>query len=140
MVGLFASCGGPCVKIWDVKRGVVVHTLINHVKTVTSLCLDGSETRLVSGSLDGHVKVYGLDGFKVGYSFKYPGGVLSLGIVGEKKLVVGMVSGLLSIRQRLVAVGKGVEKEVEKIRGGTWRHFSRGKTYRPEQVSDDDLF
>jgi U3 small nucleolar RNA-associated protein 15 len=135
MAGLFASCGGPCVKIWDVKRGVVVHTLSNHVKTVTSMCLDGSETRLVSGSLDGHVKVYGLDGFKVVFSFKYPGGVLSLAVVGEKKLVVGMVSGLLSIRQRSVKVGTlAMSGEVEKFRTGTWKYFVRGKDYRPEQV------
>lgn len=135
MAGLFASSGGPCVKIWDVKRGVMVHTLSNHVKTVTSLCLDGSETRLVSGSLDGHVKVYGLDGFKVVFSFKYPAGVMSLAAAGEKKFVVGMVSGLLSIRQRSVKIDvSSIVAGPEKIRGGSWKHFARGKSYRPEQV------
>jgi hypothetical protein len=47
-------------------------------QTITSLCLDGSKTRLMSGALDGHVKVYDLQTFGMVYGMKYPSPVLSM--------------------------------------------------------------
>jgi U3 small nucleolar RNA-associated protein 15 len=37
-----------------------LHTMSNHAKTITCLTLDYDGTRLLSSSLDGHVKVYDL--------------------------------------------------------------------------------
>ena len=54
-------------KVWDVLGGGgrLLHTLSNHQKTVTCLALDGTGTRLLTGGLDRHVKIYNLESFKV---------------------------------------------------------------------------
>ena len=41
---------------------------------------DRVSPRLLTGSLDGHVKVHELDGFSVTHSAKYPGQVLSVAL------------------------------------------------------------
>ena len=57
--GLLAVAGGPCVKIYDTLAGGRCLTMLgNHEKTVTSLSFDGSNSRLLTGSLDHHVKIY----------------------------------------------------------------------------------
>lgn len=49
------------MKVWDVMGGFTeLHSLSNHAKTVTCLAADKEGTRLLSASLDGHVKVYDL--------------------------------------------------------------------------------
>jgi U3 small nucleolar RNA-associated protein 15 len=64
------------VKIWDVLGGgKLLHTLKNHQKTVTCLCITPpmkaspsdaiSAPRLMTGSLDGHIKVFDVSDFKV---------------------------------------------------------------------------
>ena len=58
--------------------------------------------RLLTGSLDGHVKVHELDSFKVTHSAKYPGPVLSVAMSPDANaLAVGMANRLLSIRRRI---------------------------------------
>lgn len=53
-------------QVWDVVGGGrLLHSLSNHQKTVTCLCLDGTGSRLLSGGLDRHVKIYNLQNFKV---------------------------------------------------------------------------
>jgi len=74
--GLLASAGGTEVKIWDiVGGGRQVQTLGSHQKTVTSLtvtapresdsALEKDGRRLLTSSLDGHVRVFDLSQFKV---------------------------------------------------------------------------
>lgn len=71
-----ASAGGTDVKIWDiVGGGRLVQTLGSHQKTVTSLtitapresssALEQDAPRLLTSSLDGHVRVFDLSKFKV---------------------------------------------------------------------------
>ena len=62
------------LQVWDVlggRGGRLLHTLANHQKTVTCLALDGTGTRLLSGGLDRHVKIYNLENFKVGDENRY---------------------------------------------------------------------
>lgn len=70
------SAGGTEVKIWDiVGGGKQLHLLGSHQKTVTSLTMTAHSNsgasmeqdapRLLTGSLDGHVKVFDLNQFKV---------------------------------------------------------------------------
>ncbi|CAM9281559.1 unnamed protein product [Scytosiphon promiscuus] len=70
--GLCVSAGGNEVKVWDLLggggQGRLLHTLANHQKTVTCLALDGTGSRLLTGGLDRHVKIYNLENFKVGTS------------------------------------------------------------------------
>ncbi len=51
--GTCLSAGGHVVKIWDILGGGrLLLTISNHSKTITSLALDGSCRRLLSGGLD----------------------------------------------------------------------------------------
>ena len=53
--GLLLSAGGNEIKVWDILGGGrLVRTWSNHQKTITSLCLDGTENRILSAGLDGH--------------------------------------------------------------------------------------
>lgn len=74
--GLLASAGGTEVKIWDiVGGGRQLNMSGSHQKTVTSLAMaapgnfntpsNHDSLRLLTGSLDGHVRVYELNQFKV---------------------------------------------------------------------------
>ena len=55
--GIALSAGGDVIKVWDVLAGGrELHSLSHHSRAITSLVLDGTRTRLVSGGLDGHVR------------------------------------------------------------------------------------
>ncbi|KAI9485310.1 MAG: WD40-repeat-containing domain protein [Benjaminiella poitrasii] len=130
--GAVISSGGPVVKVWDLlSGGRCMHTLGNHQKTVTSMCFDGSTSRLITGSLDQHVKIYDVQDYKVVHSVKYPAPILSVGLSpDDTHLAAGMANGLLSIRQRqLKASEKALKKQTQDyIRGGTYKYFMRGQS------------
>ncbi|XP_005998820.1 U3 small nucleolar RNA-associated protein 15 homolog [Latimeria chalumnae] len=135
--GLLVSAGGRYVKVWDMlKGGQLLVSLRNHHKTVTCLCLSSSGQRLLSGSLDRHVKVYSTTTYKVVHSFDYAASILSLALAPEDEaIVVGMTNGVLNIRHR-----KHGEEKLEsgaKRRRPTYRFFVKGKDYMPKQ--DDVL-
>lgn len=100
--GLFLSCGGTEIKVWDAfAGGKLLANISQHHKTITCLHLASNNRRLLSGSLDRHVKIYDLTTFKVVHSLDYPNAILSLAIPeNDETLVVGMVDGLVSIRRR----------------------------------------
>lgn len=107
------------ISVLDLVAGRPLHLLKNHQKTVTSLCLASNGTRLVSGSLDGHMKVFETTGWNVVAGSKYASPILSLSVIpspgGEDKhLAVGLSSGILSIRTRLTGAQKVKEREREK--------------------------
>lgn len=105
------------IAVLDLIAGKPLQLLKNHQKTVTSLCLASNGTRLVSGGLDGHVKVFETTGWNVVSGSKYPSPVLSVSVISsganreDKHLVVGMQSGVLSIRTRLSGQQKVKERE-----------------------------
>ena len=105
------------ISVLDLVAGKPLQLLKNHQKTVTSLCLASNGTRLVSGGLDGHVKVFETAGWNVVAGSKYPSPILSVNVVSsganreDKHLVVGMQSGVLSIRTRLSGQQKVKERE-----------------------------
>jgi U3 small nucleolar RNA-associated protein 15 len=105
------------ISVLDLVAGKPIHLLKNHQKTVTALCLGSNGTRLVSGGLDGHVKVFETTGWNVVAGSKYPAPVLSVNVISaganreDKHLAVGMVSGVLSIRTRLSGQQKVKERE-----------------------------
>lgn len=125
---LLVSVGGQDVCVWDMLGGGrLLQRLRCHQKTIMSAFVapDGGpppilETpefegsgvahygamartapRLLTGSLDGHVKVHELDTFTVTHSAKYPGPVLSVALSPDANvLAVGTANKLLSIRKR----------------------------------------
>lgn len=108
------------IAVLDVIAGKPLHMIKNHQKTVTSLSLASNGGRLVSGGLDGHMKVFETTGWNVVAGSKYPSPILSLDVISsgssreDKHVAVGMQSGLLSIRTRLSGQQKVRERERQK--------------------------
>ncbi|XP_020797597.1 U3 small nucleolar RNA-associated protein 15 homolog [Boleophthalmus pectinirostris] len=136
--GLLVSAGGRYVKVWDLlKAGQPLVSLKNHHKTVTCLCLSSNGQRLLSGSLDRHIKVYNTTTYKVVHNFDYAASILSLALApNDESIVVGMTNGILSLKHR-----KGPEDAKEGVsqqrRRPSYRVFVKGKNYVPKQ--DDYL-
>ncbi|EON68553.1 hypothetical protein W97_07811 [Coniosporium apollinis CBS 100218] len=145
------------VSVLDLVAARPRQLLRNHQKTVTSLSLAGGGSRIVSAGLDGHVKVFETEGWNVVAGLKYQSPILSMSVVGsgagreDKHLVVGMQSGLLSIRTRLSGKEKVAARERQKEmqalvegrieeydkkqgkkRGRGWDKAMRGKDYTGE--------
>lgn len=98
--GIFLSAGGTDIKIWDtVAGGKLIGSLVKHHKTVTCLRLASDNKRLLSGSLDRHVKIYDIGSYNVVFDLEYPNAVLSLGVSKNDDVVVGLVDGLVSVRR-----------------------------------------
>ncbi|KAI9278431.1 WD40-repeat-containing domain protein [Phascolomyces articulosus] len=126
------SAGGPTIKVWDLLAGGrCIHAISNHQKTITSLAFNSSGSRLLTGSLDHHVKIHNVQDYKVVHSIKYPAPVMSVALSpDDSHLVAGMANGLLSVRQRQY---KSDEKATQKkdrdyIRSGTYQYFMRGQS------------
>ena len=82
---LAISAGGPLIRVWDLLSGSKrsLKALSNHQKTVTCLCWgDQEQKKVLSGGLDGLVKVYQVeDGqWKVGHTMRYGGQILSMAL------------------------------------------------------------
>lgn len=108
------------ISVLDLVAGKPLHLLKNHQKTVTSLCLASNGTRLLSGSLDGHLKVFETTSWNVVAGSKYSSPILSLSVIAssatqeDRHLAVGLQSGILSLRTRLSGAQKVREREREK--------------------------
>lgn len=100
--GIFLSAGGTEIKIWDTfGGGKLLGNISQHHKTITCLHLAQDGKRLLSGSLDRHIKIYDVSTFKVVHTLDYPNAVLSLGISkDDATLVAGLVDGLVCISRR----------------------------------------
>jgi len=108
------------ISVLDLVAARPLAVLKNHQKTVTSLCLASSNTRLVSGGLDGHLKVFETTAWNVVYGSKYASPILSLCVISsgagrdDRHLAVGMQNGNLSVKTRLSGQQKVKEKERQK--------------------------
>ncbi|XP_070543000.1 U3 small nucleolar RNA-associated protein 15 homolog [Ptychodera flava] len=134
---MFMSAGDTYIKVWDIlSGGRLVATFGNHHKTVTSLCFNSTNDRLLAGSLDRHVKIYDLTTYKAVHSLTYPGAILSVALSpNEKTLVVGMTDGMLSIQHRSTTPKQKSRKKSSER--GNYRFFFKHKPqYKPVQ---DDL-
>ncbi|KAF9741834.1 hypothetical protein PMIN06_005116 [Paraphaeosphaeria minitans] len=123
------------ISVLDVVAAKPMHLLRNHQKTVTALSLANNGERLLSGALDGHVKVFETTGWNVVAGMKYPSPILSLSVIpsqGEDKhIAVGMQSGLLSIKTKLSgeqrALAREREKEMQALMEGKIEEYDRAK-------------
>lgn len=130
------------ISVLDLVAGKPLQLLRNHQKAVTALCLASNDTRVVSGGLDGHVKVFETTGWNVVAGSKYPSPILSLSVIAsstgrdDKHLAVGMQSGLLSIKTRLSGQQKVKERERQKemqalLEGNLEEHDRKNAKKRP---------
>ncbi|MCJ1229720.1 hypothetical protein MMC12_006389 [Toensbergia leucococca] len=108
------------IAVLDLVAARPLRLLQNHQKTVTSLCLASNDSRLVTGGLDGHLKILETTGWNVVAASKYPSPILSLAVISsgvsreDRHLVVGMQSGILSVKTRLSGQQKVKERERQK--------------------------
>ncbi|PKX98078.1 snoRNA-binding rRNA-processing protein UTP15 [Aspergillus novofumigatus IBT 16806] len=108
------------IAVLDIVAGKPLHMIQSHQKTVTALALASNGERLLSGALDGHMKVFETTGWNVVSGSKYPSPILSLQVITsgvsreDKHIAVGMQSGLLSIKTRLSGQQKIRERERRK--------------------------
>lgn len=153
------AAAGPTISVLDIIAGKPRQSLTNHQKTVTSLCFASHGSRLVSGALDGHMKVFETVGWNVVAGSRYPAPILSLSVVAsgaardDKHIAVGTSSGLLSIKTRLSGEQKTKERQRQKEmdallagniaeydakqakkRGRGWEKRFRGKDYEGEDA------
>lgn len=123
------------ISVLDIIAAKPIHMLRNHQKTVTALSLANNGQRLLSGALDGHVKVFETTGWNVVSALKYPSPILSLNVIPshkeDKHIAVGMQSGLLSIKTHLSgeqrAQAREREKEMKALMEGKIDEYDRGK-------------
>lgn len=132
------------ISVLDLVAAKPLTLLKNHQKTVTSLSLASNNTRLVSGALDGHLKVFETTGWNVVAGSKYPSPILSLCIIPsstneDRHIAVGLQSGLLSLKTRLSGVQKIKErarqKEMQALLDGRGADFdaAQGAKKRPSK-------
>jgi len=100
--GVFVSAGGTEVRVWDaLAGGRLLAKLCQHHKAVTCLHLASDGRRLLSGSLDRHVKVYDVSTYRTVHTIDYTSPILSLAVSQrDSTVVVGTVDGLVSVRRR----------------------------------------
>uniref|UniRef100_A0A1B6D9D7 U3 small nucleolar RNA-associated protein 15 homolog n=1 Tax=Clastoptera arizonana TaxID=38151 RepID=A0A1B6D9D7_9HEMI len=132
--GIFVSAGGTEVRIWDaLAGGRLLAKLCHHHKTVTCLHLATENKRLLSGSLDRHVKVYDISSYQVVHTLDYSSAILSLAISQrDATIVAGTVDGLVSIRRREEDTTPTVKRKKNKI---SYRNV--GDFFPTSEVTDD---
>jgi U3 small nucleolar RNA-associated protein 15 len=105
---LCASSGSTHVALWDLAAGGrPLARLGSHQKTVTSVsavdvrdAAGRSGVRLLTSALDGHVKVFDLDTFRVAHAYRYPAAVTAAAVSPDLScLVVGMADRTLVVRR-----------------------------------------
>eukprot|EP00892_Ulva_mutabilis_P007014 jgi/Ulvmu1/4685/UM002_0416.1 len=147
-----ASAGGTTVRLWDLTAGRALESIGDHQKTVTCASVvdvrdrDGALcSRLLTGALDGHVKVYDLETFTVAYAYKYPAGVMAVAVAPDLSgMVVGMADRTMAVRRHKlgddaisairtgqVRLPKKQRRYAPRLTAASYRYFERGKGSKP---------
>ncbi|KAI1845114.1 hypothetical protein JX265_002801 [Neoarthrinium moseri] len=134
------------ISVLDLVAAKPLHLITNHQKTVTSLSLASGGKRVVSGGLDGHVKVFETTGWNVVAGAKYPSPILSVKVItsgangDDRHLAVGMQSGVMSLKTRLTgpeaAREREREKEMQALLAGTIASHDKTKRKRKGRVAE----
>lgn len=137
------GAAGEKMAVIDIVAGKPLHLLQNHQKTITSLASASRGTRVLSGGLDGHVKVFDSNSWQVVAGFKYPSPVLTVDVVPsnsdaqDRHLCIGMQSGIVSIRTRLTAAARAAKREKEAemaaLAAGTIEAYDRKQAKKLKQ-------
>ncbi|KAI0024223.1 WD40 repeat-like protein [Xylariomycetidae sp. FL0641] len=133
------------ISVLDLVAAKPQHVISNHQKTVTSLSLASNGRRLVSGGLDGHVKIFETTGWNVVAGAKYPSPILAVRVItagsnnDDRHLAVGMQSGVLSLRTRLTgpeaARERDREREMAALLAGTIGAHDKAKGKRKRRAA-----
>ena len=131
------AAAGEQISVLDIVAAKPLTLLKNHQKTITSLSLASNNTRVVSGGLDGHLKVFETTAWNVVSGSKYPSPILALAMIPspssggqeDRHIAVGQASGVLSLKTRLSGPQKTKErarrKEMQALLDGGADAFDR---------------
>ncbi|XP_076276846.1 U3 small nucleolar RNA-associated protein 15 homolog [Lasioglossum baleicum] len=136
--GIFLSAGGTEIRVWDaLAGGRLLAKIVQHHKTVTCLKMASNGHRILSGSLDRHVKIYDSGTYKTVHSLDYPNSVLSIGISSnDETIVAGMVDGLISVRRR----EEDMKTEKPQRKKVSYRHSGKNlHTPHVDMVINEDM-
>lgn len=141
---VLASAGNQ-ISVLDLVAAKPRHVITNHQKTVTSLAIASNGSRVVSASLDGHVKIYETTGWNVVAGAKYPSPILAVRVItagasgDDRHLAVGMQSGVLSLRTRLTGHEatrqREREKEMKALLAGTIATHDKAKSKKEKRTA-----
>eukprot|EP01061_Rhynchopus_euleeides_P038575 TRINITY_DN66152_c0_g1_i1.p1 TRINITY_DN66152_c0_g1~~TRINITY_DN66152_c0_g1_i1.p1 ORF type:complete len:596 (+),score=224.93 TRINITY_DN66152_c0_g1_i1:238-2025(+) len=111
-----AAASATEVTLWDTATSAAsqtpVATLAGHTKDITSMCFNFYGSRLLTGSIDRHVKVYETEGYTAVHSMSFPEPVCSVGLSQDGLcLTVGGLAGKIYIRSRNPSQGGGKAEE-----------------------------
>ncbi|XP_022707127.1 U3 small nucleolar RNA-associated protein 15 homolog [Varroa jacobsoni] len=98
---IFFTAGGNLIKVWDAASGRKLTQLCQHHKAITCLSVSSSGDKLLSGSLDRHVKIYDIQNYQIVHSVSYPSPILCMAMAQDASVfVVGSETGLVTIHRR----------------------------------------
>lgn len=117
------AASGSTISVLDLVAAKPQHVITNHQKTVLDLSLASHARRLVSGGLDGHVKIFETTGWNVVAGFKFSSSVRCVSVIPagadghDRHLAVGTAgrdSATLSLRTRLAGADLARDRERKK--------------------------
>jgi U3 small nucleolar RNA-associated protein 15 len=96
------TVGGTDIKVWDFfAGGKLVANLHSHAKAVTCCALSADGDCLLTGGLDGYVKVHDWSRHQVISSMAFDSQVLSLAVAPKgRRIAVGLVDGTIEFRSK----------------------------------------
>lgn len=127
---LVLTVGGPTISCWDMTGRRLLHRAHIHQKTirVVKVARADENIRIVTGSLDGHVKVFDPATFTMVYACKYPAPVLSMAVAPDvNSIAVGLADGTLSFRKRAVKKLDERRHHTPRMTAQTFRYFIRNQ-------------
>ena len=137
---LVLTVGGQRLSCWDVTGGKLLYRFDAHQKTISTVRVVDVEgqLRVLTGSLDGHVKVFDPANFKMLYACKYPAPVMSLDIAKDSNtLAVGLADGALSFRKRRIRKDPGSTKSyAPRLTAANYKYFYRNQSLA---ATEEDL-
>jgi WD40 repeat protein len=92
------SASGNTLKVWDLERGVELSTLIGHTSSIQSVAITPDGRRVISGALDGIIKIWDLETAEdqsmlaqnEDYSSHHRGAVTSLVVTPDGELAISV--------------------------------------------------
>lgn len=136
---LVLTAGGQKICCWDVSGRRLLHQFQAHQKTISVVKVVSVEgnIRMLTGSLDGHIKVFDPATCKMLYACKYPAPVTSLDIAPDSNtLAVGLADGTLSFRKRKVVSQSKNKKYAPRLTAANYRYFFRNQS---APATEDEL-
>lgn len=61
---LLTGSDDTLVKVWDARRGYLIHTIRGHFSVINDIAINEENTLIATASSDGYVRVWRMDNFQ----------------------------------------------------------------------------